>query len=257
MSVALSRPMRTSVCVLVFVLSACVASSVSLIQLDNEWTRTYKAKLEAEGKDADYLASSASYDAQLADLSDRAAKAADEALGHDPQAAIGLYRVAAAAAWQSGALREDRTVALSDKGLNACESLPKKAASQPRDCEFLKLVPQLALYDRSARTIKALKDRDAGLNAEEASQGLQLVDSVAKLIAQLDAERTAAQALPLPPSFTSYVETNLVREYCAILGLSGRLFASQVTEPQKEALRASVSGARKTLEDAHIATTCN
>jgi hypothetical protein len=256
MIVALSRLMRMSIGIVALALSACVASSVSLIQLDNEWTRTYEAKLKAESKDADYLANASSYDAQLANLADRAAKAADAAAHDDPQAAVGLYRVAAAAAWKSGELREDRTVALSDKGLSLCESLPKKAASQPRDCEFLRLVPQLSLYDRSARAIEVLKNRGASLSANEIDQGVQLVDTVAKLISQLDAERSAAQELPLPPSFGGYVQANLLTEYCAILGLSGRLFASEVSEPQKQTLRDRVNGARRTLENAGIAATC-
>ncbi|CAM9728075.1 unnamed protein product, partial [Phaeothamnion confervicola] len=142
----------------VLAVTACTPA-VNLIQLDNEWARTYSARLEAERANPDFLlsmTSSASFDAQLADLSTRAEKKGDATSVKDPATAVGFYRVAAAAAWKSDTARESQVLPISDKGIRACESLPNRDESQPRDCAFIRLVPKLASLDIKMREIDSL-----------------------------------------------------------------------------------------------------
>src|SRR5262245_12942769 len=119
MNLAISRPARAALISLALALAACAAPA-TLIQLDNEWARTYQARVEAERSNPDFLTTlttSASFDAQFADLSARAEKAGDAVLAKDPATAVGFYRVAAAAAWKSGTARETQVLPISDKGI--------------------------------------------------------------------------------------------------------------------------------------------
>lgn len=146
-------------------LGAC--SSVSLIQADNEWASTY-AKLQARERTGTYVTANADYEAQLADLSQRAASAGDDAA--DPRVAIGFYRVAVLSAWKSDSRRLSEQpsadapintlLPLVAKGKAACDRLERKKDSQPRDCYLFDFVPYFALADAAELDRRALESTD-------------------------------------------------------------------------------------------------
>jgi len=257
MSLIIRTAARVGLLSYVVLLSAC-PGPVGLIQLDNEWARTYAARLEAERANPDFLLSltdSASFDAQLADLSARAEKQGDAALAKDPATAAGLYRVAVAAAWKSGTVRETQVVPISDKGIRACESLPNKDASQPRDCAFIRLVPQLAALDVKGREVRALMVLAPPVPPEKLAAELDVAGKISGLMAEVLALLAAA---PSPSaSFSGYVKLNLAAEFCTLQGLSGRFFSSGPSTEQQERMRTFVRGAESKLQDAGISTTCN
>jgi len=238
-------------------LSAC-ASAVSLIQLDNEWARTYTARLETERANPDFLVSmtsSASFDAQLADLSARAEREGDAALAKDPPMAVGFYRVAAAAAWKSGTARETQVLPISDKGIRACESLPKKDASQPRDCAFIRLVPELASLDVKMREINGLRTAGPQIPADKFSRTVAVTGEVTSLMGQVLS--VSAAAVSPPKSFSDYVAINLNAEFCNLQGLTGRFASSNPPPEQKAQMSDLVNAAEQKLQAAGVSTTCN
>lgn len=240
----------------VLVLSAC-AAPVALIQLDNEWARTYTAKLEAERANPDFLlslTSSASFDAQLTDLSQRAEKQGDAVGSKDPATALGFYRIAAAAAWKSGTARETQVLPISDKGVRACDALPNRDASQPRDCSFMRVVPQLASLDVKAREIGALRDAGAQIPEAQLPRAIAVTAEVTTLMENVLETRAASASMP--PSFGDYLKLNLNGEFCTLQGLFGRVSASNPSPEQKNRMRDLLAGTQAKLQGAGIPTTC-
>jgi hypothetical protein len=246
-------------------LAGC-AAPLGLIQLDNEWAQTYAAKLEVERQNPDaflaVMTSSAQIEAKLADLSARAEKAGDAARAGDPATAVGLYRVAAAAAWKSGPARESQVPTIGDKGVDACAHLPKQDASQPRDCAFIRLVPQLALYDVKARELFALQG--ATIPADKLAGTLDLVASISGPPAGETASpgimdrmlEVFGSTAPLPQSLRAYVAVNLTTEYCALTGMLGHFGFSNPSPDQMQRMRVLVGAATEKMKAAGVPTAC-
>ena len=213
-------------------LAACTPTT--LIKLDNEWAQTYRAKIDSQSA-PDYLATISNYDDQLADLSTRAAAAGDKAFGKDASMAIGFYRVAALSAWKSGDRHENEVPTISEKGRAACEKLPQHAASQPRDCAVLMIVDYLALYDRVAREITAMKSRaqltaNRQIPADQWDASKKLLGSGASALAGVVKAKQETAALPLPAEYFGYVARNVKDMYCSLEGF-GDLLSQSSTAP--------------------------
>jgi hypothetical protein len=146
-------------------------SSVKLIDLDNELATTYVAfsKLETDltrkgelAKDRLVLVSP-TYQARLADISQRAEAEGDKA--KNKLDAVGFYRVAAVAAWKGTSKSAETVPALATKGRAVCDSLDKKAESAPRDCYLLAFVEPFTLADFHTDKLQSLYARNQLENA--------------------------------------------------------------------------------------------
>ena len=232
----MSRHFSTRRCALAVVCTAasllCACTTVSLLQLDNEWTRTHQAQLQAESTPSspEYLATD--FETQLAGISDRAAAAGDKVATADAATAIGFYRVAALAAWKSGKQRENRVLVFSEKGRLACKSLPQGPASQPRDCALLEITPHLAAYDRDVRGMQAIKtaaDSTATktIPAEKLVETEDVIKSASAATLRIAAARKTLAGLPLPETFFSYLNATVERMYCTTSGFIGRALAGE------------------------------
>jgi hypothetical protein len=199
-------------------LAGCTAQSLST--LDNEWRQGWAAKLEADRKSGpDELAGVAGdHQVKFADLADRAVQAGDDT--KDPAVRIGLYRVAALAAWKSGAKRENLVPTLVAKGNSACAGPPSMAAAQPRDCMLFPAIEILAAYDRDLREYKSI-DRAIAASADRrptAAQSKQLMNSFdrfEKHFARVRAYRDSAKQADMPPTYVPWVDYNLKQIYCS------------------------------------------
>lgn len=212
---------------LLFALCLSGCASVNLIQLDNEWARTYQARMQAAAPGSDYLATAANYEAQFADLSDRAEAAAKKSQD-DISTQVSFYRIAALAAWQSGARREDRIPLLTDAGAKACDALPNKDASQPRDCALFKFICPFALQGKQATRYQQLVAQSAQskLNDQQLEQARALFGDVRSNFSAIQMARSATLTLPVAPNFPGYINENWIRVFCTaegILGLSEKL----------------------------------
>jgi hypothetical protein len=259
MKFATSNPMR-AVLVCALLASGCsstpVTAPVTLIELDKEWASTYASKLEADRASPAANGNGASpFDSKLADLSVRAEKQGDALLATDPATAAGFYRIAATSAWKSGAVREAQVLPIRDKGVRACEALPNRDASQPRDCALIRIAPLLATLDVKTREVQALRDAGETIPADKLHATQIVTSDVAALIKEVLNMR--ATVTSLPESFDDYLKLSLNREFCMLQGLTGRFAASAPTEAQKARVIEAVRGAQTSLRNAAISTTCN
>jgi hypothetical protein len=237
---------------------------VALIQLDNEWATTYTAKQRAEQDANRDVLLATDFDVRLADLSRRAESQGDAVRSSDAAMAAAFYRIAASAAWQSGAHREADLLSIADKGVAACEALPNQDASQPRDCMFIRLMPHLALFDAKSRQIAALvSDGDEPRFPQEAfATVVRLARDVAGtatergLLGELAAVLDGAAAAALDESFRAYIRENMNREHCAVLAWSGTLALSGAPQSDRDAVAASSRSAQTKLTDARVSTNC-
>lgn len=215
----MSRPLfhPFSLLLIILTLSGCTANS--LLRLDNEWAQTYRAKMQSIKDETDYLAMMSNYDAQLADLSARAADAGDKVMDDDAPTAVGFYRIAALSAWKSGELAEDTVPAIAVKGDQACARLPRGIASQPRDCSLFAFVVSFARYDRKRREVATMFRDLSGpamhLPREEALRAVVLHQDLAALFNTIGERREALSQLALPQAFHDYVAENWKRVFCA------------------------------------------
>ncbi len=252
-------PKRVAVLVLPLLMVAC--ASTSLINLDEEWKRTYVAALHP-ADNGDYLASAGDYGPQFADLSDRAAAAGNEAQSKDRPLAIGFYRIAALAAWKSAALREDKVPELAAKGSAACDALPNKAASQPRDCAIFRFVDYFAVYDKEYRDLMVLIDLaharpGKDLPADQIDVARQVNRNISRVFEQIDKNRQEVDDLALPDSFHVFVNENWKRVYCAWSPLAAAISRSIADGPEKQAIHNQSGSMQMRLQEAKINTQCN
>jgi hypothetical protein len=258
-----NRMLRRGPWLCTLLLGACV-EPVTLIQLDNELTRTYAAKIEMERADAEtaiMLTGGSSLELQFADLSRRAESHGDAARAKDPATAVGFYRVAAASGWKAGRLREDVLLSIRDKGVDACEALPNRDASQPRDCTFIRLVPQLALFDVKAREIQSLAVATSLSDAQRArivelARQITGDQGTVGLIGDLAAMQQNSASLPLPESFGDYIGVNINREFCAAIGMNGVLARNAAPQAQLDTMTNLIQGAETKLHNVGVSTTC-
>ena len=253
-------PAARTVVVLALAAVSAGCSSVSLIQLDNEWARTYEAQVRAAASEDDLVATLANFDDQLADLADRAAREGDRAASSDAPTAVGFYRIAALAAWKSGPKREDRVPELAAKGRRVCASLPAGDASQPRDCAVFRIVEGFALHDREARQIEALAaGRPAAqpLSEPERTQALAAHRQLAAAFGMIADGRNAIAPLPVDRRFHAYVDKNWSAIYCTAAATSGLVRrAPNLPAATERALRDSNTGMEAKLRGAQVPIAC-
>jgi hypothetical protein len=235
-------------------------SSVSLIQLDNEWARTYEAQARADASEDDLVATLTNFDDQFADLSDRAAREADRAASSDAPTAVGFYRIAALAAWKSGPKREDQVPGLAAKGRRVCASLPAGDASQPRDCAVFRIVEGFALHDREARQIEALvaaRSASQPLSEPEQTQALKAHRQLAAAFGIIADGRNAIALLPVDRRFHAYVDRNWSAIYCTAAATSGLVRrAPNLAAATERALRGANSDMEAKLRVARVPIAC-
>ena len=158
-------------------------------------------------------------------------------------------------AWKSGAVREVQVLPIRDRGVRACEALPNRDASQPRDCALIRIAPLLATLGVKTREVQALRDAGETIPADKLDAAQAVTSDVAALIEEVLNMRAAATSLP--ESFDDYLKLSLNREFCMLQGLTGRFAASGPTEAQKARVIEAVRGAQTNLRNAAISTTCN
>lgn len=251
-------PTCLAVLVLPFFMVAC--ASTSLINLNNEWKRTYVAA-KHHAANVDYLADAGDYGPQFADLSDRAAAAGKEVQSRDRPLAIGFYRIAALAAWKSAALREDKVPEIAAKGSAACDALPNKAASQPRDCALFRFVDYFAVYDKEYRTLRVLVDLaharpGKDLPAEQIDSARQVHRNLSRVFEQVDKQRQGIGDLVLPDEFHGFVNGNWKQVYCAWSPLAAAISRSIADGPEKQTIRNQSGSMQQRLQEAQINTQC-
>ena len=88
---------------------------------------------------------------QLATLATKAGAAAKQS--SDTKNRVAFYRVAAVAAWQAGSAGESLVLPMSDAGAAACDALPDKDNTAPRDCSLIRLAAPMAVQDMLAREV--------------------------------------------------------------------------------------------------------
>lgn len=201
-----------------FILAGC--SAVTLAQLDNDWVRTYQARAEARKNATDFIASLSAFDANLAEISDRAAEEA--AKQKDPATEVALYRVAILSAWQSGDKREGKVDGLSTSGSAACGKLKDRDKSQPRDCALFKIVPALAWHDKKAHFVESVvAKKGIGLTPEEKKDIPVVHADLYGAFERLMKKRAEILDLPLPKGFRDYVDIQWHGMYCTANKLLG------------------------------------
>lgn len=236
-------------------------ASDSLIGLENEWARTYVEHLRAGEEKRDYLTTGGDYEVQFANLADRAAEAGDETVSSDPSIAIGFYRIAALAAWKSAGHREDKVPDLVAKGIAACDSLPDKAASQPRDCALFQFVEYFSLFDQKLRSIGSFialshSRPDKDLPVDQLETASQLHEDLGRLFNDVEARRSETSSLAVSASFHHYVKQNWKAIYCSAADLSNVMLPSLEEGPYSEAVTARTLGMQDDLRNAGVSVVC-
>ena len=105
----------------------------------------------------------------------------------DPLLQVGLYRAAALAAFNAGPVGSQTVLDSTDEGTQACNQLPQKDASAPRDCALIRLALPLAVAADQSRKVSALvakrdalrqTNRVAQLPASDFTEVVGLYDSL-------------------------------------------------------------------------------
>ena len=115
-------------------------------------------KMERFQREQDALSGqhTAAAQTQLAILAGEARVAAEQSTDRDR---VAFYRVAAIAVWKAGAAGESLVVPISDAGAAACDALPAKDQSAPRDSTLIRLVAPLAEQDELTRNLIKLQEQ--------------------------------------------------------------------------------------------------
>jgi hypothetical protein len=201
-----------------FVLVGCPA--ITLVQLDNEWVKTYQARAELRKESRDFITSLSSFDENFAEISVRAAEEATKQ--NDPANEVTLYRIAILSAWQSQGKREDKIDELSTSGSAACRKLKDQDKSQPRDCALFKIVPALAWHEKKipfVHTVTAKRGLD--LTPEEMNDIPVVHADLYNAFEMLTTERVKLLELPLHEKFRAYVDEQWRSVYCNASSLAG------------------------------------
>ncbi|MET0657417.1 MAG: hypothetical protein ABW110_04575 [Steroidobacteraceae bacterium] len=226
-----------------------VRNSVSLIDLDKEWVGLYEQRLKAERENP---GTAAAINSRLADLSERAEQHGD-ASESDPATAAGFYRIAATSAWAAGPPRNTRVLPIRDKGTAVCTKLAADPMSQPRDCAFIRIAPELATLDAQAAAVKTLRDA-VTLSAPEFAKAEQVASTMTQVIQRIVQERPTPGAQST--SFDEYIQLNLNRGFCMLPGLVGHVASHSPPPDQMQRIVASAQSAQSALQGANISTAC-
>jgi hypothetical protein len=152
---------------------------------------------------------------QLATLA--AETQADAKASTDPKNRVAFYRVAAVAAWQAGPAGESLVLPITDEGTAACDALPTKDASAPRDCSLIRLAAPLATQDALTRKLMKIQSQ-VGPNGKLPSAQLeplqQLFDGLETQFEKVSGLRGGVFALDVPEDFKSRTDRERLIIYC-------------------------------------------
>ncbi len=139
----------------VLVLAVCVGTAgcpaTQVRKLDDRLDELTKAKQAAAQRGQ----SATGADGELVALAKSASAQAKTA--PDPEERIGLYRVAAVAAWEAGQAGESLLPGITEAGIKACDSEGDNAA--PQDCSLIRLAGPLSAQDALARQLAGFQKK--------------------------------------------------------------------------------------------------
>ena len=197
----------------------------------------------------------------VAKIAQESLAAARETRG-DPAMTVSFYRVAAVASVEAGPLGSSTLPQAADEGAAACDRLPQKDASAPRDCSLIRLALPLGVgRELAAQTQEFIAKRDRnGSGAGTAGRGtLPASDSraVRNLFDGFEVQTQkvcdVASTMPrplLPPKFVQNVAGIQRSFYCwtsktysLVFDVDGESDVTTTTLAQrKQALRQLVEG---------------
>jgi len=153
--------------------------------------------------------------AQLATLAGEAQ--ADAKASTDPKNRVAFYRVAAVAAWQAGPAGERLVLPITDEGTAACDALPAKDASAPRDCSLIRLAAPLATQDALTRKLMKIQGQvgsSGKLPPAQLEPLQQLFDGLESQFEKVSGLRGGVFALDVPEDFKSRTDRERLIIYC-------------------------------------------
>ncbi len=153
--------------------------------------------------------------AQLATLAGEAQ--ADAKASTDPKNRVAFYRVAAVAAWQAGPAGESLVLPITDEGTAACDALPAKDASAPRDCSLIRLAAPLATQDALTRKLMKIQGQvgsSGKLPPAQLEPLRQLFDGLESQFEKVSGLRGGVFALDVPEDFKSRTDRERLIIYC-------------------------------------------
>ena len=153
--------------------------------------------------------------AQLATLAGEAQ--ADAKGSTDPKNRVAFYRVAAVAAWQAGPAGESLVLPITDEGMAACDALPAKDASAPRDCSLIRLAAPLATQDALTRKLMKIQGQvgsSGKLPPAQLEPLRQLFDGLESQFEKVSGLRGGVFALDVPEDFKSRTDRERLIIYC-------------------------------------------
>ncbi len=153
--------------------------------------------------------------AQLATLAGEAQ--ADAKASTDPKNRVAFYRVAAVAAWQAGPAGESLVLPITDEGTAACDALPAKDASAPRDCSLIRLAAPLATQDALTRKLMKIQGQvgsSGKLPPAQLEPLRQLFDGLESQFEKVSGLRGGVFALDVPVDFKSRTDRERLIIYC-------------------------------------------
>ncbi len=152
---------------------------------------------------------------QLASLAVEAQ--ADAKASTDPKNRVAFYRVAAVAAWQAGPAGESLVLPITDEGTAACDALPAKDASAPRDCSLIRLAAPLATQDALTRKLMKIQGQvgsSGKLPPAQLEPLRQLFDGLESQFEKVSGLRGGVFALDVPVDFKSRTDRERLIIYC-------------------------------------------
>jgi hypothetical protein len=153
--------------------------------------------------------------AQLVTLAGEAQ--ADAKASTDPKNRVAFYRVAAVAAWQAGPAGESLVLPITDEGTTACDALPARDASAPRDCSLIRLAAPLATQDALTRKLMKIQGQvgsSGKLPAAQLEPLQQLFDGLETQFEKVSGLRGGVFALDVPEDFKSRTDRERLIIYC-------------------------------------------
>jgi len=183
----------------VLAVGACAAGS-KLDTLDSQLGTLSKENTEASRTKLAALASQAQADAKSSDGVNR----------------VAFYRVAAVSAWQAGAAGQSQVLPITDEGIAACDALPAKDKSAPRDCALIRLAAPLAVQDDLTRQLATLQGHAAGGKLPNADlQRVQGVfDGLETQFDKVSTIRAEVVTLDVPNDFKLRTDRQRLIVYC-------------------------------------------
>lgn len=153
--------------------------------------------------------------AQLATLAGEAR--ADAKASTDAKNRVAFYRVAAVAAWQAGLAGESVVLPITDEGAAACDALPAKDATAPRDCSLIRLAGPLATQDALTRKLVTIQKQvgpGGKLPPAQLEPVRELFDGLEAQFEKVSGIRGGVFALDVPEDFKARTDRERLIIYC-------------------------------------------